>query len=157
MTFNICNYLGTVAAGLIQWPGDTSIHSQVTLLLLAALRVAFIPIFMLCNLAPSDRKLPVRIAFLFYRSSQTNPQFNLGSFGFRYSVCYFHDSFRLVGWIHQQHGHDVWSKSRKGGAPRNNSWNHGGVFGSFDNDWINFQQFNCKSSVMLQILFALNY
>lgn len=59
LTFNVCNYLGTTVASIVQWPGDTSIRSQVTLFLFACLRVVFIPIFMTCNLAPKDRHLPV--------------------------------------------------------------------------------------------------
>ncbi len=61
LNFNIFNYLGTAVAGLLQWPrkAATSTNSQVTLFLLAVLRFVFVPIFMLCNLAPSDRDLPV--------------------------------------------------------------------------------------------------
>lgn len=59
LTFNVCNYLGTVLAGLVQWPGGTSVNSQVTLFLLCTVRIIFVPTFMLCNLAPTDRDLPV--------------------------------------------------------------------------------------------------
>jgi len=55
LTFNLCNVAGTAAAGFVQWPGDTSADSQVTLLLLALFRLVFAPVFMLCNLAPQDR------------------------------------------------------------------------------------------------------
>jgi hypothetical protein len=59
--FNIGNYLGTVTAGLVQWPHGTSVNAQFTLLLLVFLRLICVPLIMLCNLAPTDRDLPVLI------------------------------------------------------------------------------------------------
>ncbi len=56
----MCNYLGTVIAGLVQWPGSADTNSQMTVVLLAALRFICIPIFMMCNLAPYDRRAEVR-------------------------------------------------------------------------------------------------
>ncbi len=46
-------------SGLIKWPGGTSIRSQLIVLFLAIIRTAFIPYFMFCNLAPTDRSLEV--------------------------------------------------------------------------------------------------
>lgn len=59
LNFNICNYLGTVIAGLVQWPRSVSVNNQVTLFLLSLLRMVMVPCIMTCNLAPSDRDLPV--------------------------------------------------------------------------------------------------
>lgn len=61
LIFNVFNYLGTVCAGVVQWPGDTSRDSQVTLLIMACSRLLLIPTLMMCNVAPSDRHQPVSV------------------------------------------------------------------------------------------------
>ena len=54
--WNVFNYLGAASSGLIQWPRGTGVTTQLIILVIAVLRVVFIPLFMFCNLAPSVRE-----------------------------------------------------------------------------------------------------
>lgn len=55
---NIFDLTGRTAATWLQWP-KRSLKGQYTLLVVVVLRLAIIPMFMLCNVAPEARKLPV--------------------------------------------------------------------------------------------------
>lgn len=56
LLFNIGDYVGRFLAGLIQWPKPGKIGALITLLLTVA-RFAFIPLFLFCNIRPSERGL----------------------------------------------------------------------------------------------------
>jgi len=56
LLFNIGDYVGRFLAGLIQWPRPGKAGAIVTLLLSLA-RFAFIPLFLFCNIRPSERNL----------------------------------------------------------------------------------------------------
>lgn len=55
---NIFDLLGRTTATWLQWP-KRSLKGQTTLLVVVLLRIAIIPMFMLCNVAPEVRRLPV--------------------------------------------------------------------------------------------------
>ncbi len=59
LTWNVFNYVGTSLSGILQWPGGTSMKTQVAILATVVVRVGLVPYLMFCNLAPSDRSLPV--------------------------------------------------------------------------------------------------
>jgi len=56
LLFNVGDYIGRVLAGLIQWPRPGKAGAYFTLLL-SILRFVFIPLFLFCNLRPSDRSV----------------------------------------------------------------------------------------------------
>jgi len=58
LAFNCGDYLGRILASIVQLPGRDRFGQNVTLGL-SCLRIVFIPLFMLCNAAPSIRNLPV--------------------------------------------------------------------------------------------------
>jgi len=58
LLFNTGDYLGRILASWIRLPGEGSC-GQNTTLVLSICRIVFIPLFMLCNAAPTVRNLPV--------------------------------------------------------------------------------------------------
>ena len=52
--FNFGDYLGKVIATRLQWPKPNK-SGQVILLTMSVVRIIFIPLFMYCNAAPSNR------------------------------------------------------------------------------------------------------
>lgn len=54
LLFNIGDYLGRFLAGLVQWPKPGKVGSYV-ILALSIIRLVFIPLFLFCNIRPSDR------------------------------------------------------------------------------------------------------
>jgi len=58
LLFNCGDYLGRILASWIKCPGPGRLGENVTLVLSLA-RIVFIPLFMLCNAAPSVRTIPV--------------------------------------------------------------------------------------------------
>ena len=58
--FNIADYVGKQFAVWIQKPGPSKL-GQVSLLLASVLRVAFIPLFMFCNVSVNNRNTDILI------------------------------------------------------------------------------------------------
>lgn len=58
LLFNCGDYTGRILASWIRLPGQ-SVSGQNVTLLLSLVRVVFVPLFMLCNAAPTVRLLPV--------------------------------------------------------------------------------------------------
>lgn len=58
LLFNTGDYLGRILASWIKCPGEGECGQNVTLAL-SIVRIVFIPLFMLCNAAPTVRNLPV--------------------------------------------------------------------------------------------------
>jgi len=56
LLFNIGDYIGRFLAGLVQWPRPGKVGSYVTLGL-ALLRFVFLPLFLYCNIRPTDRSI----------------------------------------------------------------------------------------------------
>lgn len=54
LLFNVGDYVGRFLAGLIQWPRPGKAGAMI-ILILAIARFVFIPLFLLCNVRPSDR------------------------------------------------------------------------------------------------------
>jgi len=54
LVFNLCDLLGRLLAGAVRWPGATSQGAWVTLGF-SVLRLVFVPLFIFCNINPSDR------------------------------------------------------------------------------------------------------
>jgi equilibrative nucleoside transporter 1/2/3 len=52
--YNLGDYVGKTAASLVQWP-KTSVKEQFLLLAMSIVRIAFIPLFMYCNVSPGNR------------------------------------------------------------------------------------------------------
>ena len=58
--YNLCDYIGKEAATKLQWPKQSNL-GQYIVLLMAISRIAFIPLFMYCNVAPLNRSTQVNI------------------------------------------------------------------------------------------------
>ena len=56
LLFNIGDFVGRMLASVIQWPKANHMGS-IIILGLALARVAFIPLFLFCNVAPSNRSV----------------------------------------------------------------------------------------------------
>jgi len=56
LLFNIGDYIGRFLAGLLQWPQPGKVGSYLTLLL-SILRFVFLPLFLFCNIRPTERGL----------------------------------------------------------------------------------------------------
>ena len=56
--FNFADYLGKELATRLQWPKPTK-TGQIIILSLSILRAGMIPLFMFCNVAPSNRSTKV--------------------------------------------------------------------------------------------------
>ena len=59
ITYNLFDVVGKQLASWQQWPG-TSTTGQTICLVASVARIVFIPLFMFCNVAPTDRKTEVR-------------------------------------------------------------------------------------------------
>ena len=57
LVFNLSDLSGRILATYLQWPGRSS-RGQWTFFAIVLLRLSLIPICMLCNAAPTARKLP---------------------------------------------------------------------------------------------------
>ena len=58
LVFNVSDLTGRILATYLQWPGRSS-RGQMTFMAIVIVRLSLIPICMLCNAAPTARKLPV--------------------------------------------------------------------------------------------------
>ena len=58
--FNFADYLGKELATRLQWPKPTK-TGQIIILSLSILRAGMIPLFMFCNVAPSNRSTKVHV------------------------------------------------------------------------------------------------
>ena len=56
LLFNIGDFVGRMLASVIQWPKANHMGS-IIILGLAVARVAFIPLFLFCNVAPNNRSV----------------------------------------------------------------------------------------------------
>ena len=56
LVFNIGDYVGRMMASIIKWPQATHGGSLI-ILIISLLRIAFIPLFLLCNAAPHSRNI----------------------------------------------------------------------------------------------------
>ena len=54
--FNFLDFIGRILAGFVKWPKPTESGSNLSLLL-SVLRFIFVPVLLLCNLSPDDRKV----------------------------------------------------------------------------------------------------
>ncbi len=59
LLFNVFNYLGSTICSFLRWPRGASKKIQLTVCALAFLRLGFVPLFMMCNLAPENRSMNV--------------------------------------------------------------------------------------------------
>ncbi len=59
LVFNVVNYLGSALAPVLKWPRGGSLRVQVGMCVVAFLRLGFVPLFMMCNLAPDNRSMDV--------------------------------------------------------------------------------------------------
>eukprot|EP00096_Caligus_rogercresseyi_P002548 TRINITY_DN14718_c0_g1_i1.p1 TRINITY_DN14718_c0_g1~~TRINITY_DN14718_c0_g1_i1.p1 ORF type:complete len:434 (-),score=59.13 TRINITY_DN14718_c0_g1_i1:119-1420(-) len=55
LLFNIGDYVGRLLAGLIKWPNNASSQGSKIILGASILRIAFIPLFICCNIQPNNR------------------------------------------------------------------------------------------------------
>ncbi len=55
LNFNIANTLGSIVAGIVQWPGNPSVRSQLILLALAIIRLGLVPVILFSNISPGNR------------------------------------------------------------------------------------------------------
>ena len=72
LLYNVGDYIGKEAATRLQWPNDSNAGRYI-LLAMAALRTAFIPLFMYCNIAPSNRTKEVSMRWDNVLFLKTNP------------------------------------------------------------------------------------
>ena len=54
--FNFLDFVGRIVVGFVKWPKPTELGSNLCLLF-AVTRLIFIPLLLLCNLSPDDRKV----------------------------------------------------------------------------------------------------
>ena len=54
--FNFLDFIGRIVAGFVKWPKPTASGSNLCLLF-SVLRFIFVPLLLLCNLSPDDRKV----------------------------------------------------------------------------------------------------
>ncbi len=54
--FNFLDFVGRIVVGFVKWPNPTE-SGSILCLFLAVLRFIFIPLLLLCNLSPDDRKV----------------------------------------------------------------------------------------------------
>ena len=57
--YNLFDVVGKQLASWLQWPGPTK-TGQAIVLAASFARIVFIPLFMFCNVAPSDRNTAVK-------------------------------------------------------------------------------------------------
>ena len=58
LLYNLGDYIGKEVATRLQWP-KVNVRDQYILLMMAIVRISFIPLFMYCNVAPSNRSTEV--------------------------------------------------------------------------------------------------
>ena len=66
LVFNIGEYLGRMMASIVKWPNPTR-NGSLIILAISMLRLAFIPLFLLCNAAPNTRDVS-EVIFYFHIS-----------------------------------------------------------------------------------------
>ena len=66
LVFNIGDYVGRMLASIIKWPQATH-GGSIIILAISLVRIAFIPLFLLCNAAPNSRVLTDVSIFCIFR------------------------------------------------------------------------------------------
>jgi len=56
LIFNVGDFLGRILASWVKWPGPT-VRGSIAALLISLSRLAFIPLFMICNVSPQNRSV----------------------------------------------------------------------------------------------------